>query len=96
MTSSCLSPKKNKKSTKSLTYSKEESFKKLMEIQELALSMEPKPDFTAALRSEELKGKLFALYDKKEDRPSASETLTLTPSALVTFVDVVDEKQMTE
>lgn len=67
------------------TYTKKESFQKLVEIQELALSMEPKPDFTAALRSEELKGKLFGLYQDKSKEEGVSETVKLSPTALVCF-----------
>ena len=68
-----------------ILYTKKESFLKLVEIQELALSQSPKPDFTAALRSEELKGKLFGLYqDKKSD--DATETLKFSPKAVVEWV----------
>ncbi len=68
-----------------ITYSKKESFLKLQEIQELALSMEPKPDFTAALRSEELKGKLFGLYQDKKSPTEPNEQMKLQ-TALVQWV----------
>lgn len=71
-----------------LSYTKKESFLKLLEIQELALSMEPKPDFTAALRSEELKGKLFGLYQDKKSQDPPSE-VQVFPTALVKWVDSV-------
>lgn len=73
--------------TTKITYTKKDSFLKLQEIQELALSMEPKPDFTAALRSEELKGKLFGLYqDKKDSSETKKETLRMSPTALVQWI----------
>ncbi len=65
-------------------YSKKESFLKLIKIQELALSMEPKPDFTAALKSEELKGKLFGLYQDKKQEEEGS--VQVYPTALVEWV----------
>lgn len=76
------------KASSERSYSKQESFLKLVEIQQMALETLPKPDFTAALRSEELKGKLFGLYQDKTTASSLKEeTFTLTPTALVTFVD---------
>ena len=79
-----MKEKKNQK----ISYSKIESFLKLNEIQEMALSLSPKPDFTAALRSEELKGKLFQLYqDKKESASIKTSSIALTPTALVSFVE---------
>lgn len=71
--------------TQKITYTKKESFLKLQEIQELALSMEPKPDFTAALRSEELKGKLFGLYQDKKSPTEPNEQMKLQ-TALVQWV----------
>ena len=77
--------KRLKPGAQKVLYTKKESFLKLVEIQELALSQSPKPDFTAALRSEELKGKLFGLYqDKKSD--DATETLKFSPKAVVEWV----------
>ena len=50
----------------------------------------PKPDFTAALRSEELKGKLFALYsDKKEKETQSMDSL---PQILVEFIDKQEQE----
>lgn len=66
-----------------------ESFKELQSIQDLALSQSPKPDFTAALKSEELKGKLFGLYlDKSSKKTSQEITLdnATLPQILVEFV----------
>ena len=71
----------------SVSYSKEDSFTKLIEIQQMALAQEPKPDFTAALRSEELKGKLFGLYQDKKGELEETSVLKLTPTALVSFVE---------
>ena len=67
-------------------YTKKESFLKLLEIQELALSISPKPDFTAALRAEELKGKLFGLYQDKKSEDQLTEMLKFSPKAVVEWV----------
>ncbi len=76
-------PKSQRKTAK-ITYTTSESFTKLSEIQEMALSLSPKPDFTAALRSEELKGKLFSLYSEKKEN---DKTLEALPQILVEFID---------
>lgn len=67
------------------SYTIADSFSKLCDIQETALSMAPKPDFTAALKSEELKGKLFGLYTDKKDKEKGFENL---PQLLVEFIEV--------
>lgn len=67
-----------------MIYSIKDSFLMLLKIQEMALDQQPKPDFTAALRAEELKGKLFHLYQDKKDE-KASVTTLFTPKALVSF-----------
>ena len=73
-----------------ITYTTTDSFLKLCEIQEMALNQMPKPDFTAALRSEELKGKLFALYsDKKEKETQPMDSL---PQILVEFIDKQEQE----
>lgn len=66
------------------SYTVADSFSKLCDIQETALSMAPKPDFTAALKSEELKGKLFGLYTDKKDKEKGFENL---PQLLVEFIE---------
>ncbi|MBO7244273.1 MAG: hypothetical protein J6V53_03215 [Alphaproteobacteria bacterium] len=69
-----------------MNYSKQASFLMLSKIQEMALDQTPKPDFTAALRAEELKGKLFHLYQEKKE-PDKSVLGVLTPKALVSFIE---------
>ncbi len=83
-------------SSDNLTYTTTDSFLKLCEIQEMALNQLPKPDFTAALRSEELKGKLFSLYSDKKEKESEKLTDTL-PQILVEFIDKTkpDSTQLT-
>ncbi|MDR2901794.1 MAG: terminase small subunit [Lactobacillales bacterium] len=55
-------------------YSKKESFDYLCHVQAAAFDITPKPDFTAILKAEELKGKLTGLYEKDktgtEDTPA--------------------------
>lgn len=68
-------------------YSKTESFLMLSKIQEMALDQSPKPDFQVALRAEELKGKLFHLYQEKKEKPRDEITTVLTPKALVSFIE---------
>lgn len=55
-------------------YSRRDSFQYLCRVQEHAFDVTPKPDFTAILKAEELKGKLTGLYDKEraDDTPAAS------------------------
>lgn len=74
---------KAKNSSDLAPYSTIESFLKLCDIQETALSLAPKPDFTAALKSEELKGKLYGLYN---DKKGADDKQPL-PCLLVEFVE---------
>ena len=69
-----------------MNYSKQSSFLMLSKIQEMALDQTPKPDFTAALRAEELKGKLFHLYQEKKEDAKTIATV-LTPKALVSFIE---------
>ncbi len=83
------SPRKKTKAS----YTVSESFFKLCEIQEMALTQSPKPDFTAALRSEELKGKLFSLYSEKKDPEKSLGTL---PQVLVEFIDRQVQNQLSE
>ncbi len=78
-----------------MQYSKQSSFLMLSKIQEMALDQTPKPDFTAALRAEELKGKLFHLYQEKKEEKQSLTTL-LTPKALVTFIEMGDSNQFTQ
>lgn len=66
-----------------VNYSVEESFLMLNKIQEEALSLAPKPDFSAALKAEELKGKLFTLYHAQ----LKSDEEKNIPQILVKFVD---------
>lgn len=55
-----------------VAYSRRESFHYLCHVQERAFETTPKPDFTAILKAEELKGKLTGLYDKeREETPLA-------------------------
>ena len=55
-------------------YSRRDSFQYLCRVQEHAFDVTPKPDFTAILKAEELKGKLIGLYDKDrgDDVPAAT------------------------
>ena len=69
-----------------IDYSVRDSFLKLCTIQETALAQEPKPDFTAALKSEELKGKLCGLYPNKKKDSSDDETDSY-PIIAVQFVE---------
>jgi phage terminase small subunit len=52
---------------KELVYTALESFSKLKEIQEMALSNKLKPDLTNALKAEELCGKIAGIYVEKKD-----------------------------
>lgn len=63
-------------------YTVSDSFYKLCEVQERALLLEPKPDFTAVLKSEELKGKLFGLYTEHKEKEQESAL----PRILVDFI----------
>ncbi len=69
-------------------YTVADSFKKLCEVQEMALEITPKPDFTAVLRCEELKGKLFGLYSDKKDKEISNQ---VPPKMLVEFINNKDE-----
>lgn len=53
-----------------IAYSRLKSFHYLCHVQERAFEMTPKPDFTAILKAEELKGKLSGLYDKEREETS--------------------------
>ncbi len=72
-----------------IDYSVRDSFLKLCHIQETALALEPKPDFTAALKSEELKGKLCGLYPDKKKQVLEQESY---PVIAVQFVEKGDVK----
>lgn len=74
-----------------MNYSKQSSFLMLSKIQEMALEQAPKPDFTAALRAEELKGKLFHLYQEKKDEKQIATVLT--PKALVSFIEGASKEE---
>lgn len=76
-----------------MNYSKQSSFLMLSKIQEMALDQTPKPDFTAALRAEELKGKLFHLYQEKKEDGKTIATV-LTPKALVSFIESEQTDQL--
>lgn len=65
-------------------YSLNDSFQNLCAIQQTALSLSPKPDFSAALKAEELKGKLFGLYHDKKEKEKITEAL---PKVLVEFIE---------
>ena len=71
-------------SDKTCFYTSDDSFQTLCAIQKTALSLEPKPDFSAALKAEELKGKLFGLYNDKKEKDKFSDTL---PQILVEFIE---------
>lgn len=66
------------------SYGLNESFQNLCAIQNTALSLSPKPDFSAALKAEELKGKLFGLYGDKKDKEKEAAFL---PKVLVEFIE---------
>lgn len=74
--------------TEGIKYTVEDSFRKLSEIQALALARKRKfgiadPDLTNAIKAEELKGKLKGLYVEKRE---ISGGLDLTPFK----IDVVE------
>lgn len=74
--------------TEEIKYTVEDSFRKLSEIQALALARKRKfgiadPDLTNAIKAEELKGKLKGLYVEKRE---ISGGLDLTPFK----IDVVE------
>ena len=69
-------------SDKTCFYTLDDSFHTLCAIQETALSLTPKPDFSAALKAEELKGKLFGLYNDKKEKLYDS-----LPQMLVEFIE---------
>lgn len=76
------------KTTEEIKYTVEDSFRKLSEIQALALARKRKfgiadPDLTNAIKAEELKGKLKGLYVEKRE---ISGGLDLTPFK----IDVVE------
>ena len=56
-----------------VAYTKEDSFNRLCEIQEKALNNEAKIEFTAALKAEELKGKLMGLYSDQSQKEEKTE-----------------------
>ena len=57
-------------------YTAKESFKKLQEIQELALKLDDKGNYTnlsAAIKAEELKGRLFGAYEQDNTQKTTPE-----------------------
>ena len=66
-------------------YSVKDSFNKLTEIQDMALNPELNhgtPNFTAALKAEELKGKLAGLYGVTEGGANINITISKDDNAL--------------
>ena len=63
---------------KELAYSAIESFKRLKEIQSMALSNQLRPDLTNAIKAEELCGKLAGLYVEKKDITANIDTSPFT------------------
>jgi len=62
---------RKKKNIDDNKYSKNDSFEKLKEVQEMALNRRGKddeinPDISVFLKAEELKGKLYGLYAERE------------------------------
>lgn len=70
--------KAEKKVEEEFNYSVEQSFKKLLEIQELALLPNKDGDYNnlnSAIKAEELKGKLGGCYEKNNTQQSTSITV---------------------
>ena len=64
-------------------YTAKESFKKLTEIQELALSTDDKGNYTnlsAAIKAEELKGRLFGAYEQDNTQKAVPELKIIVKS----------------
>ena len=64
-------------------YTAKESFKKLNEIQELALSTDDKGNYTnlsAAIKAEELKGRLFGAYEQDNTQKAVPELKIIVKS----------------
>jgi phage terminase small subunit len=62
-------------------YTIEDSFRKLIEIQNIALNSE-RPDLTNAIKSEELKGKLLGLYTDKVENINPTTVINNTSISL--------------
>ena len=65
---------------KEFSYSIKESFKKLCEIQEMALNSLDKngnPNLNALIKAEELKGKMFGLYKADNEQKNASYEISI-------------------
>ena len=67
---------RKKTTKKEFNYSKDESFKELQAVQQMALNKRGKddeinPDISIYLKAEELKGKLCGLYSDKEKSSSS-------------------------
>ena len=75
-------------SDKTCFYTLNDSFQNLCAIQQTALSLSPKPDFSAALKAEELKGKLFGLYGDKKEKTAES-----LPKVLVEFIEQCQQSE---
>ena len=64
-------------------YTAKESFKKLQEIQELALTQDDKGNYTnlsAAIKAEELKGRLFGAYEQDNSQKAVPELKIIVKS----------------
>ena len=73
-----LKPKAQKVIEEKFNYSVEQSFKKLCEIQALALSVDEKGNYSnlsAAIKAEELKGKMYGVYEADNKQ----KAINLTP-----------------
>ncbi|MFV0627032.1 MAG: terminase small subunit [Alphaproteobacteria bacterium] len=80
-----LNKKIETKLIKELAYSKEESFRNFEKVQELALEKtyfdKPAPDLNNFIKAEELKGKLFGLYNlDKSNIPAVDFNINLKQS----------------
>ena len=73
-----LKPKVQAVLEKKFNYDIETSFKKLNEIQELALLPNEKGDYcnlASAIKAEELKGKMYGVYEKDNNQKTTSVTV---------------------
>lgn len=81
-----LKPKAQKVIEEKFNYSVEQSFKKLCEIQNLALQTDDKGNYSnisAAIKAEELKGKMYGLYEQ-DNKQKAAE-----PQAIIVDEDTI-------
>lgn len=73
-----LKPKVQEVLEKRFAYDIEQSFKKLVEIQELALLTDEKGNYTnlpSAIKAEELKGKMYGCYEADNKQKTAPLTI---------------------